>query len=99
MKIFFIPLARAGLIDIGDYIAAGGRAVADHHVTGLEQACLRIADNPLMHALLEGHEKTGVRRRVHGKYLVFYRTTNGSVEIPRILHGARDYEAILFGEE
>lgn len=41
----------------------------------------------------------GVRRRPHGNYLIFYRVTPESVEVLHILHGARDYEAVLFPDE
>jgi len=37
-----------------------------------------------------------VRRRPHGNYLIFYRVGAEQVEILHVLHGARDYEPILF---
>jgi toxin ParE1/3/4 len=43
----------------------------------------------------------GVRRwPVEGfeNYLIFYRTDDEHVEIIRVLHGARDIEAVLQGE-
>ena len=41
----------------------------------------------------------GVRRRVHRAYLIFYRAEAERVTILHVLHGARDYEALLFGDE
>jgi plasmid stabilization system protein ParE len=38
----------------------------------------------------------GVRRCVHADYLIFYRVRTDFVEVIHILHGARDYEALLF---
>jgi len=37
----------------------------------------------------------GVRRRVFGNYAVFYRAEADRVTVLHVLHGARDYEAIL----
>jgi len=48
--------------------------------------------------LLQRHEETGIRRRVVGNYLIFYYVLKDCVEVIHILHGARDYEAILFPE-
>lgn len=45
------------------------------------------------------HESTGIRRRVHGSYLIFYRIGGDAVEILRILHGATEYERALFPED
>jgi hypothetical protein len=35
---------------------------------------------------------------VHGHYLIFYRITTDAVEIIHVLHGARDFESVLFPE-
>lgn len=40
-----------------------------------------------------------MRRRVHGADLIFYRIGEDAVEVLHILHGARDYERILFSDE
>jgi toxin ParE1/3/4 len=47
---------------------------------------------------LPGHEESGLRRAIHGNYLIFYRVDPGEVVIIHVLHGARDYEPILFPE-
>jgi toxin ParE1/3/4 len=40
-----------------------------------------------------------LRRMVHGNYLIFFRASENLVDIARILHGAMDYERILFPED
>lgn len=45
------------------------------------------------------YERRGIRRRVHGNYVIFYRVETAKVVIVHILHGAIDYGAILFGDE
>ena len=51
---------------------------------------------PERHPLLRRHQSIGIRRRVHGNYLIFYRIDADRVEILHILHGAMDYDAVLF---
>jgi plasmid stabilization system protein ParE len=51
---------------------------------------------PRRFPLVPGHESKGIRRRVFGNYLIFYRIREEIVEIIHILNGARDYEPILF---
>jgi toxin ParE1/3/4 len=43
-------------------------------------------------------ETTRLRRAVHGNYLIFYRVDPDHVVVVHVLHGARDYDAILFPE-
>ena len=51
---------------------------------------------PHAYALVPRHEDSGVRRLPHGNYLIFRRVTADAVEILHVLHGARDYEPIVF---
>jgi len=41
----------------------------------------------------------GIRRRLQGPYLIFYRVEKTCVTVIHILHGARDYDALLFSED
>jgi plasmid stabilization system protein ParE len=58
-----------------------------------------LADNPRRFQLLERYQSSGIRRRVHGAYLIFYRIEPSQITVLRILHGSRDYEPLLFGED
>jgi toxin ParE1/3/4 len=42
------------------------------------------------------YEHWGIRRCVHGNYLIFYRVRADAVDIVHVLHGAMDYESMLF---
>jgi plasmid stabilization system protein ParE len=68
-------------------------------VEELELACAGLADKPLRFQLVARFAARGVRRRVHGAYLIFYCVGPTEVIVLRILHGARDYEPLLFPEE
>jgi hypothetical protein len=54
---------------------------------------------PRAYPLVPRHENKGVRRVPHGDHLIFYRIGVDTVEILHVIHGARDYEAILFPDE
>jgi toxin ParE1/3/4 len=54
---------------------------------------------PRAFPLLPRWEEQGIRRRPYGDYLIFYRVNANVIDVLHILHGARDFEAILFAEE
>jgi plasmid stabilization system protein ParE len=47
--------------------------------------------------LVPRYERFGIRRCVHGNYLIFYRLQPEQIEVIHVLKGARDIEALLFG--
>jgi len=53
---------------------------------------------PLAFPLVPRYEHMGVRHRAHGNYQIFYRTVGepARIDVLHVLHGARDYAAILF---
>jgi toxin ParE1/3/4 len=57
-----------------------------------------LSDGPRGCPLVPCHEHLGVRRRPHGDYPIFYRIGGDFIEVVHVLHGARNYEAILFPE-
>jgi plasmid stabilization system protein ParE len=44
---------------------------------------------------VQRYEAKGIRRRVYGNYLIFYRVTGEQVFVIRVLHAARDTDALL----
>lgn len=50
---------------------------------------------PNAYPFLTGYAAAGIRRRIHRDYLILYRVVRRTVEVLRILHGARDYEHLL----
>lgn len=90
--------AERDLEAIGDNIAADDPARAMSFILELRAACLGLADFPARFPLVPRYEAEGVRHRVHGNYLIFYRPGDGVVDVLHILHGAMDYAAVLFPE-
>jgi toxin ParE1/3/4 len=91
--------AEADLERIGDYIAADNPVRAGTFVRELRQKCETLVDTPHGYPLVPRREHLGVRRRPHGNYLIFYRVGTEVVEVLHVLHGARDYERVLFPDK
>jgi plasmid stabilization system protein ParE len=58
-----------------------------------------LADAPRGYPLVPRYEQFGIRRRPFGNFLIFYRVGTETIEVVHILHGARDYEPLLFPEK
>ena len=99
MKLVFTDEAKADLLHIGESIAEDNPVRAFTFVDELEDRCARLTGMPRAYPLVPRHENSGVRRVPHGDYLIFYRVTADTVEILHILHGARDYEPIMFPDK
>jgi toxin ParE1/3/4 len=99
VTVTFSKSAVADLMEIGDFIKPHNPARAGAFVAELYDCCLSLADRPRAYPLVPRYERYGIRRYVHQDYLIFYRIVEDSVEIIHILHGARNYEALLFKGE
>lgn len=99
MRVEFAPAASRELESIGDYIARENPRRAVAFVEELEASAVEIGANPKAYALVPRYEAHGIRRRLHGSYLIFFRIEPDRVTILHILHGARDYGALMFPDE
>ncbi|MGB3643977.1 MAG: type II toxin-antitoxin system RelE/ParE family toxin [Mesorhizobium sp.] len=99
MKVVFTDAAEADIETIGDYIALSNPFRAVSFVREIRVKCLSLHEAPHAFPLLQNQEASGIRRRVHGKYLIFYRIGLKAVEILHVLHGAREFEPILFPKD
>jgi plasmid stabilization system protein ParE len=98
MKVVVSQAAEADLETIADWIAQDNPRRALSFVIELRDACMSLGHTPRAFPLEPRHEAHGIRRRVHGNYLIFYRIDPDQVTIIHILHGARDFEPLLFPE-
>jgi toxin ParE1/3/4 len=96
MKVTITEPTEADLEAIGDWIARDNPERALTFVLELRQSCETLSELPYGYTMVQRYEHTGLRRRVHGNYLIFYRIAARAIEVLHVLHGARDYEAILF---
>lgn len=98
MKVTLSTRSRADLAGIGEYIARENPARAASFVDELIDACEAVALVPLGAPLISGRGPPGLRRKVYQRYLIVYRVHRDTVEIVRILHGARDVARMRLDE-
>ncbi|MCS5699079.1 type II toxin-antitoxin system RelE/ParE family toxin [Cyanobium sp. FGCU-52] len=96
MRVVITAAAKADLLAIRRYIAADNPARALSFSEELLDRCLALADTPRAFPLVPRYERFGIRRCVHGDYLIFYRLQQEVVEVIHVLQGARDIEALFF---
>jgi toxin ParE1/3/4 len=65
-------------------------------VRELFRNCTELADMSEAWPIVPRYESHGVRRRVHGRYLIFFRVEADRIVVLHVLNGAMDIEAILF---
>jgi len=62
----------------------------------LEAKALQIAHSPRSYPLILRYEHYGIRRRPYRDYLIFCRVEDDPISIVHIMHGAQDYQSLLF---
>lgn len=86
--------AIADVADIWDFISDDSIVAADRVLDRLDSALDILADMPMM-----GRPRpdlgNGLRSLAVGYYIIYYVPTDSTVEIVRVLHGARDVEALF----
>ncbi len=92
MIVYLTDEAEGDLERIGDYIAQDNPGRALSFVRELREKCITLAD---MHNMFPLVPRYGIRRRVHGNYMIFYRVETNQVVVVHILNGAMDYATIL----
>lgn len=91
------PLAGADIFDIWDHIAEDSIEQADQWVDRLDEKLKLIATQPLMGRSRE-ELAPGVRSFPFGRYVIFYEPVEVGIDVVRVLHSARDIDAV-FGED
>jgi addiction module RelE/StbE family toxin len=93
------PDAESDLEAIAEYIARDNVTTALNFVHELREKCLALAQAPRAYPLVPRYQHRGIRRRPVGNYLIFYRIGTEAIQVVHVLHGARDYEQLLFPEQ
>ena len=98
MKVGFSPLSREDLMTIADYIALDNPRRALSYIEEIEARCHRIKDAP-KGGIMRNDIAVGLRSIPFGAYLIFYSLSADEIRIERILHSARNLNALFGGEE
>ena len=96
-ELIFSPRAVRDLDEILQYISVDRPDTAIQIVARLEQECEKLAEFPKI-GVLRNELIEGLRALPVGNYIVYYTQRRGGVRIERVIHAARDREAI-FGDE
>jgi toxin ParE1/3/4 len=96
VKVVLTRSAETDLEAIGDWIAKDSPRRALTFIRELRTRCIALGEHPQAFPLVPRYEGYGIRRRVYGNYLIFYRIVDTQVTVLHVLHGARDYEPLLF---
>jgi plasmid stabilization system protein ParE len=99
VKVKISEAAFIELMQIGRAIKIDNPKRAESFVSEIYEKCQSLSSMARAFPLLPRWEEQGIRRRPFGDYLIFYRIIKDQIDILHILHGARDYEAILFPVE
>src|SRR5260370_41859404 len=95
MRVILADVREAELERMGDAGARDKPHRALSFVLEIRESCEVLGETPEAFPLVPQHQGSGVRRRVHGDYLIFYRIAR---DVVGVLHGAMNYEELLFGE-
>jgi plasmid stabilization system protein ParE len=99
VKVVLTTEARIDLERIADYIAQDDPARARSFVGELLAKAREIGETPRGFPLVPRFAQLQIRRRAYRSYLIFFRLEETQVVIVHVLHGARDYEALLFPDD
>ena len=89
-----LPQAEEDLLDLWCYIASDNPARADSYLDYLDEKLILLADAPGI-GRLHNNLAPGLRAFPVDSYRIFYRQTDIGIDIVRVLHGARDTEALF----
>lgn len=96
-KIRINPVATTDLQEIKNYISEDSAEAATKIVKDIIDKIEMLAELPELGVMLMYKIKLKTRYRyiICGQYLIFYIYENNIVSVQRILHGKRDYMALL----
>jgi plasmid stabilization system protein ParE len=95
MQVEITAEAERNLVDIALRIAADDTQNAVEFAARLRIACEGLSEFPERFSLVPRFEHLGIRHRVVGNYLIFYRVHGLQVLVLHVLHGAMDYGDLL----
>ena len=90
------PLAADDIAEIWDHIADDSLRAADRWIDQLDEQFALLATQPLM-GRARDELAPGLRSFPFGRYVIFYEPIEGSIDVIRLPHSARDVDA-QFGD-
>ena len=96
-EIRYLSTAENDLYDIFDYIMMDNPSAAVSMLEKFNQSISQLAFNPELGVSPKDDrlKKLGYRILIIGKYLIFYVVKTNTIQIRRIIHGARQYSFLF----
>ena len=95
--VLWSPQAETDLADIWSYYReVAGPEIADSRVRAIGKTCMMLEEHPLL-GRARDEIRLGLRSVLVSPHIVFYRVTDDTAQIIRILDGRRDIEDIFDG--
>ena len=93
----YLSTAEKDLLEIFDYIQRDNPSAAQAQLDRFDSAISELASYPSLGVIPKDErlKKLGYRILVVDRYLVFYIRKNKTIQIRRIIHGARQYSFLL----
>lgn len=98
-EVVITKAAWSDLFEISKRIKLDNPPRSQSFVSELYDRCISLRNFPESHARISDSKQRGVRRAVHGNYLIFFRIMGATVEVIHIMNGAMDYMRLLFPED
>ena len=95
MRVEITAEAEGDLAEIATYIAQDDPRASLKFIRELRSACEGLSTFAKRFPIVPRYEGLGIRRRICGNYLIFYRIEAKRVIVIHVLHGARDYSDLL----
>ena len=96
-KIRYLSIAEKDLVHIFEYIKKDNPSAAISQLEKFDKSISHLASNPSLGVVPKDErlKKLGYRMLIVDRYLVFYVVKTKTVQIRRIIHGARRYSFLL----
>ena len=88
------PIARADIKEIYRFVANDKPAAAGHLRAIFYEKFRLLAAQPLMGEVCDELAEN-LRRSFVGNYVIYYRPSGHGIDVVRVLHGARDVDALF----
>lgn len=95
MKVALTESALADLDHIAEWIGRDNPDRAETFVLDLRAKCDTLSSHPRRYPLVSGATQSDLRKATFRDYLIFYRVLTNQIDVVRIVHGARDWAALL----
>ena len=96
-QIRYLRTAETDLIDIFEYIQKDNPSAAVKQLERFDKSISQLSKNPYLGVMPKDDrlKKLGYRILIIDKYLVFYVVKTNTVQIRRVIHGARQYSFLF----